>query len=86
LVHHLERRGCELFLAACDRDLEWIVAKWARGPYRCDGVSTSWIKAKNPACTQADGRQELFERRRDMRRRDRGGKWRPPILSLHTNP
>jgi hypothetical protein len=51
-------------------------------PYRCDGVSTSWIKIKNPAYTQAEGRHELFERgRHDERRFHRGARQRP-VLAL----
>jgi len=30
-VDHLERRGCGLYHAACERDLEGIVGKWAKG-------------------------------------------------------
>jgi hypothetical protein len=60
-VDHLERRGSELFRAACARDLEGIVAKWRYGPYERDGVSTSWLKIKNPAYSQMAGRRELFE-------------------------
>lgn len=48
-VDHLEWRGCGLYRAACERDLEGIVAKWAKGRYHIDGVQTSWIKVKNPA-------------------------------------
>jgi hypothetical protein len=40
------------------------VAKWARGAYHADGVTTSWLKVKNPDHTQADGRHELFDARR----------------------
>ena len=31
------------------------------------GVSTSWIKIKNPNCTRMIGRREPFEARRDVR-------------------
>ncbi len=51
-VDHLERRGSALFRAACDRDLEGIVAKWRHGRYERDGVSTSWLKIKNPGYSQ----------------------------------
>jgi bifunctional non-homologous end joining protein LigD len=40
-IDHLKERGCALFKAACVFDLEGIVAKWTRRPYRCHGVSTS---------------------------------------------
>jgi bifunctional non-homologous end joining protein LigD len=80
-VDHLARRGCGLYHAACERDLEGIVAKWAKGRYHTDGVQTSWIKIKNPTYSQAAGRHELFERRRDARR-SRGRDWKAPVLSL----
>jgi hypothetical protein len=41
-------RGTRLYELACERDLEGIVAKWARGSYQCDGRATSWLKVKNP--------------------------------------
>jgi hypothetical protein len=40
------------------------VAKWAKGTYRTDGRATSSLKIKNPNYSQAEGRYELFERRR----------------------
>jgi ATP-dependent DNA ligase len=83
-VDHLKARGCDLFRAACDRDLEGIVAKWSRGPYPRDGITTSWIKIKNPAYSQAEGRHELFERRSDQRRLHRSSR-RGPVLSLRPN-
>jgi hypothetical protein len=52
-----------------DRDLEGVVAKWTQGRYERDGVSTSWIKIKNPEYSQIVGRRELFEARSDYRRR-----------------
>jgi bifunctional non-homologous end joining protein LigD len=79
-VDHLKARGCDLFRAACDRDLEGIVAKWSRGPYQRDGVSTSWIKVKNPRYSQAEGRHELFERRPEQRVHRSSA--RPPVLLL----
>lgn len=62
-LDHLVGRGRELYAAACAVDAEGIVAKWARGPYRADGATTSWLKVKNPAYTQMEGRHELFDRR-----------------------
>jgi hypothetical protein len=32
--------------------------------YHADGASTSWLKIKNPAYSQAEGRAELFEQHR----------------------
>jgi len=68
-VDHLERRGSALFRAACDRDLEGIVAKWRHGRYERDGVSTSWLKIKNPGYSQMAGRRELVEARHSRARR-----------------
>ena len=76
-LDHIERRGCDLFRAACNRDLEGIVAKWAEGTYRTDGRATSWLKIKNREYSQMRDRHELFEsrlsgvsRRRALRRPD----------------
>jgi bifunctional non-homologous end joining protein LigD len=44
----IEKRGVDLFNAACERDLEGIVGKWKHGTYGPDGTSTSWVKMKNP--------------------------------------
>jgi bifunctional non-homologous end joining protein LigD len=63
-VDHLRGRGQDLYAAACERDLEGVVAKWARGCYHADGTTTSWLKVKNPAYSQAVGRHEVFEGRR----------------------
>ena len=79
-VDHMPERGRALFDAACERDLEGIVAKWKRGRYETDGVTTSWIKAKNRNYSQWTGRRELFERRRDQRQVERKD-WRSPVLS-----
>src|SRR5262245_65129043 len=81
-IDHLKERGCDLFRAACDWDLEGIVAKWSRGSYQRDGVSTSWIKVKNPHHSQAEGRYELLDQRVDQRHAHRRS-GRAPVLSLH---
>jgi hypothetical protein len=52
-----------------------------RGRYETDGVSTSWLKIKNPNYSQWEGRRELFEEGRDRRQRSRSG-WRAPVLRL----
>ena len=57
-------RGCDLLRVACERDLEGIVAKWARGTYQTDGRGTSWLKIKNLTCSQTQGRHELLAVRR----------------------
>ena len=56
-----EEDGRELFQAACGLDLEGIVAKRKADPY---GPKTAWYKVRDPTYTQAEGRRELFERRR----------------------
>jgi len=48
----ITERGCDLFRAACERDLEGVVAKWSHGTYQTDGRSTSWLKIKNPNYSQ----------------------------------
>jgi ATP-dependent DNA ligase len=62
-LDHLERNGCGLFRKVCEFDLEGIVAKWTAGRYVADNRRSSWVKIKNPRYSQAEGREELFERR-----------------------
>ena len=62
-LDHVVARGRDLYSAACERDVEGIVAKWARGVYQTDARRTSWLKVKNPKYTQIQDRHELFERR-----------------------
>jgi bifunctional non-homologous end joining protein LigD len=61
-VEYVEHRGVDLFRVACERDLDGIVGKWARGCYLSDGHSPSWIKIKNANYTQIAEWHELFER------------------------
>ena len=61
-AEHIEGTGVSLFKAACEMDIEGIVAKWKSAPYRMDGNRTSWVKIKNPHYSQAEGRRELFEK------------------------
>ena len=61
---HVDGAGVELFRAACERDLEGIVAKRKDAPYECDERVTTWVKIKNPDYTQVRGRHELFDRQR----------------------
>jgi len=68
-VGHIESKGKKFFKLACAKDLEGIVGKWKFGTYRTDGRQTSWIKVKNPTYSQAEGRHELFEKRRGGERR-----------------
>jgi bifunctional non-homologous end joining protein LigD len=63
-VDHVRERGRELFDLACAHDAEGVVAKWTRGRYSTDGVTTSWLKIKNADYSQAIGRHELFAERR----------------------
>lgn len=65
-LDHVAERGRDLFRVACERDLEGVVGKWAHGTYQTDGRRTSWVKIKNPAYTQMEGRYELFEPRRHL--------------------
>jgi bifunctional non-homologous end joining protein LigD len=83
-VDDLPQRGIALFNAACRRDLEGIVGKWRDGRYETDGVSTSWLKIKNPHYSQMAGRREVFEAKRD-RRQSRRHNWCAPVLRLRTS-
>lgn len=62
-LHGIERRGCDLFRMAYERDLEAIVAKWIRRTYRTDDRATSWLKIENPKYSQMRYRHEFFELR-----------------------
>ena len=62
-VDHIVVGGKKFFELACAEDLEGIVGKWKFGTYRADGAQTSWVKIKNAAYSQAEGRAELFEKR-----------------------
>ncbi len=53
-----------LFEQCCKLDLEGVVAKPKVSPYREVGGRTLWVKVKNPAYTQAEGRRHLFDGRR----------------------
>jgi ATP-dependent DNA ligase len=56
------KRASELFVKACAFGLECIVAKWKAGQYVASDRHSSWVKIKNPTYSQAEGREELFER------------------------
>lgn len=60
-VDHIESSGIALFERVCQMDLEGIIAKRKMGLYR---EGTTWYKIKNAAYSQAEGRGELFDRRR----------------------
>jgi hypothetical protein len=55
-----------ILLVLLGLDLEGIVAKWKHGPYVGDDVATSWVKIKNPADSQSQGRHEQFARFRHL--------------------
>jgi bifunctional non-homologous end joining protein LigD len=63
-AQHVVYNGRELFRQACALDLEGIVAKLASAPYRST-QPPHWLEIKNPAYSQGERRQELFERKRD---------------------
>jgi bifunctional non-homologous end joining protein LigD len=61
-VDHFVGRGEDMFNLVCAQDLEGVVAKWKHGAYMAD--RTSWVKIKNPHCSQIVGRDKMFEKRR----------------------
>ena len=64
-VDHIEKHGQRLFEKVCELDLEGIVARRKTAAYRpTDKPSRYWVKIKNPNYSQAEGREELFERAR----------------------
>ena len=58
------------------RGLRRNVAKWKYGRY-VSGPETSWVKIKNPAYTQIQGRHEQFNR---MRQRANQRENKTPVL------
>ena len=64
-VDHIEASGVALFERVCEKDLEGIIAKRKKGLYR---EGTTWYKIKNAAYSQAEGRGEVFDRRRSRPR------------------
>ena len=66
-------RGVGLFRAACERDLEGIVAKRTEEPY---ADNLRWVKIKNLGYSQAVGRGEKFRR----------GRTRPVPLPVDRRP
>jgi ATP-dependent DNA ligase len=61
-LDHIEGNGSRFFAKACELDLEGIVAKWKVGEYIPSDRRSSWVKIKNPNYSQAEAREELFER------------------------
>ena len=60
---HVERDGESLFQIACENDLEGVVAKRKFDPYLPN--QANWLKIRNSAYSQWEGRQGLFERERE---------------------
>jgi len=54
--------GTALYRLVCQLDLEGIVAKRADSKYEDNPNARNWIKIKNPAYSQKDGRADLFKR------------------------
>ena len=50
--------GTELFRVICDKDMEGVVAKQASARHTPE--TTTWVKIKNRAYSQAVGREEFF--------------------------
>ena len=63
-LDHIEDQGVELFKRCRELDLDGVVAKPRWSPYRERHGRTTWLKVKNPDYSQAEGRLELFDRRR----------------------
>jgi bifunctional non-homologous end joining protein LigD len=61
-VDHSRGNGTALYRLACQLDLEGIVAKRADGRYEDNPNVRNWIKIKNPAYSQKEGRRDLFKR------------------------
>ena len=60
-VEHYAATGIDLFRAACEADLEGLVAKHKNGLYTPE--RPKWVKIKNRNYSQAVGRHELFAKR-----------------------
>jgi bifunctional non-homologous end joining protein LigD len=61
---HVDQDGDGLFRLACEQDLEGIVAKRKSDPYLAEHAR--WLKIRNQAYSQWVGREELFERERQV--------------------
>lgn len=61
-VDHSRGNGTALYRLACQLDLEGIVAKRADSIYEDNPNVRNWIKIKNPAYSQKEGRGDLFKR------------------------
>jgi len=61
-AQHIEEFGIKFFEEICRSDLEGIAAKRKMSTYKDDGKG--WLKIKNPAYSQAEGRHELLTRKK----------------------
>ena len=61
-VDHSRGNGTALYRLACQLDLEGIVAKRADSRYEDNSNARNWIKIKNPAYSQKEGRGDLFKK------------------------
>lgn len=59
--------GKILFNAACQHDLEGIVAKHRSGRYVAGREETTWFKIRNRSYSQWAGREEMFDRAHEPR-------------------
>jgi bifunctional non-homologous end joining protein LigD len=61
-AQHINGAGKQFFEEICCRDLEGVVAKRKTGLYRED--RPDWLKIKNKAYSQAEGRHELLTKKK----------------------
>jgi bifunctional non-homologous end joining protein LigD len=61
-AQHIEEYGRHFVKEICERDLEGIVAKRRMSVYKAGG--NGWLKIKNKAYSQAEGRHELLTKRK----------------------
>jgi bifunctional non-homologous end joining protein LigD len=61
-AQHIEQYDKRFFEEICSRDLEGIVAKRKLSIYKDGGQG--WLKIKNRAYSQAEGRHELLTRKK----------------------
>jgi len=61
-VDHSRSNGTALYRLACQLDLEGIVPKRADSQYEDNPNVRHWLKIKNPAYSQKEGRADLFKR------------------------
>jgi ATP-dependent DNA ligase len=73
-AQHIEEPGLHFFKEICERDLEGIVAKRKMSIYKPGG--NGWLKIKNKAYSQTEGRHELLTKR----------KWSSELFTTSTRP